>query len=336
MENNSLFNIPSQLHTKIKQRSYKSPESSPVITTERHYRTKSNETLDLQFSSRKKAESDSVDLTERNLHKAYLFKNMQHQQEKVNNMKALLKNFQNSKQDWSIDSEIKAKILENRMLAETIKNLSLSKEIELHESTEYLLKNIQEHDIEIADLEKNLNEIATVKVKNKSDCIVYKADVQRLISENQEIKQEIELKNKVLSKYKKTCKISHAELGEIQKKVARIGERCEAVRRENIGMKGELRRIKSDNYVRVYGTTYENISQLSNILGDLMKISALATEYSGNSESQEFNKILQQDYAVNCNSVKEYLDSVKREVTKLRLRCTDVYAEKCGSKCTPQ
>ena len=335
MENNCLFNIPSQLRVNIKQRLYKSPESSPVVMTERACRTKSNEFSDLKFNSHKKPERNSVDLTERNLHKEYLFKNMKQQKDKVKNMKALLQTLHSSKEDWSIDSEIKAKILENRMLAETIKNLSLSKEIELHKSTENIVKNIEEHDLEIATLEKKLNKLIAVRGNNKRGSSIHKADIETILSENNQIKQEIQGKTEVLSKYKLTCKISQADLGKIQNKVGVIGERCEAVRRENIRMQAELSKLKSDNYIRVHGTTGENISHLSQILGDLLKISALATGYSEN-KSPDFDKIFQQDYYFNCDSVKQYLDSMKKEVTKLRLRCTDVYAEQCGSTCTPQ
>ena len=92
MESNCLFNIPSHLHQNIKKKEYKSPESSPVIMTERLAKRNSVSFTESEFCSLTNPKAQNSIQNSPVKQKEILFKSLQKQKQKVNDMKDILAN----------------------------------------------------------------------------------------------------------------------------------------------------------------------------------------------------------------------------------------------------
>lgn len=323
MEKNCL-SIPKSLMQNTYEKRYKSPANSPVLMTERVFRRSSIDVSEFKFGLHKRSERNSVDFFDSYSEKDFLFRSMQEQLTKVNGMKNKLETMYDPCENSSMALDIKEKTLENRKLAETIKNLSLSEELATQgsNSSKRLLSDIQVEEIEIAELKKKLSKMLNSSKKSENN-----KEIEQIHAENAEILEKIKTQKLIISRLN-SVKMEASKIKDLNSRFKFAKEKCSILHAEKVKLSEELKKMRKENYVKVYGTSGENILELSRILTDLSKLSNISQANSGTN--------FKQDTVRNCKSVQEYLENIKKEAVKLRLKSADLYAEKCSKNCTPQ
>ncbi|OMJ71544.1 hypothetical protein SteCoe_30217 [Stentor coeruleus] len=330
MERNCIFNIPETLGKDIKVRTYKSPDSSPNGKALLSARKSTTGLFEIDFGYRKKKKHrNSVDLTTFDLQKDCFFKSMELQKEKVKQMQKLLTSTQQPHNDDHLESQIKEKILENRVLAESIKNLSLNYSFTERDSTESILIKASTIEIEILSIQKSLkNYLSIHNLKFKKQEL---ENMQNLCINNKMLKKQI---NELKLKHEKYHKNPH-EIHEMKKKYETLNEKYSTCLNENSELQEQLIQIKKKNLNRVNCIKKDNTIELACILTDVSKLAYVAKAYC-EKNLIDFSVLMQNNNICKCNSPQEYLENIKKQLERLRVSCTDVYAEQCGSTCNTQ
>lgn len=327
---NCAFNIPAMQKQQRIGSIKKSPQTSSQITSERVHKKNSMSSTDTELLQYKRTRGrNSVDLSE-NQHKDYLLENIQKQKLKVQNMQALLKTVHEPQEDWNVEEKIKAKILENRILAENIKNLSLNEQYELNESTESIVKSIACCDNEIEILQKKylqLSRAPQVTIRSED-----REGLKGLSCENLKLRTEIKSLAEEVSKYNESSK-SRGEFLQILSQVNINEEKYSELLNDNAALQKQLIDIKRENPQK--STYLDNLENLSRILSEISKIAYIAEKYS-EGKAIDLSGLLRQNFSLKSNTVQEYLDKIRKALEKVRLHSTDLYAEQCGMACNPQ
>lgn len=330
MERNCIFNIPETLGKNIKVRTYKSPDSSPNAKNLFSARKSTTDLFEIDFGYRKKKKHrNSVDLTTFDLQKEFFFNGMGKQKEKVKQIQKLLTSTLQPHNDNSLESQIKEKILENRVLAESIKNLSLSHSFTKRDSSETILMKASTIEIEILNMQKSLKKYLSIhNFKFKKQEL---ENMQDLCQNNKILKEqinELRLKNE---KYYKNPR----EINEMKKKLEILNGKYTTCLNENSELQEQLIQIKKKNLNQVNCMKKDNIMDLACMLNDVSKLACVANTYC-EKNFIDFAVLMQNDNECKCCSPQEYLERIKKQLERLRVSCTDVYAEQCGRSCNTQ
>ena len=212
-------------------------------------------------------------------------------------------------------------------MAESIKNLSLYEENKVDESTEKILKRISINEHELLNLQKQLlKSLKTETLENqKTEALQFKI----LDEENKTLQAEIQKLKDQLPRYtnnripKQNYEKLHSEYLKLEKKYSNSFN-------ENSLLQQSLLKIKNSNFSKFNNSLTENLAELSRILSDLSKISCLTRAYSMRTPV-DYSNLLGQDS--NHSSIQIYIEKIRKEVEKISLECTDIYAEQCGNNC---
>ncbi|OMJ90648.1 hypothetical protein SteCoe_6925 [Stentor coeruleus] len=291
------------------------------------YHEKSN-TAKISFNFTNKKNQKNY-LTAFDKQKECLFKNMERQKERVKHMQEMLKNTQTNYEIGTLDSKIKEKTLENRFLAETIKNLSLSTEVITKDTTEDILSKVSTIEIDIASLQKDMEKLQ--KKYNLSAKKTQLSNLQDIENQNETFKKQIfQIKNEVGKYFAKPD-----ELIEVKKKQSIINDKYTSGLVENTNLQQELIKLRKANFVRSSYGKKDSLIDLACLLADVSKLACIAKAYC-EKNSIDIKILFKQENLCRCSTSQEYLEKIKKQLEGLRMSSTDIYAEQCGSSCYTQ
>jgi hypothetical protein len=319
--------IPNHFNEEVKTSNYKSPKFYPEYKSNSSHKKNSVSYTDCDFrrntSSRSQKPMNYNGLGQDHLN--HLIK----QKQKVNSIKKTLTSIQDFDIESDIDAAIKKKILENRVLAENIKNLSIKERFNVNESTDDVIKNITNCELENTNLYIKLENLGKNRASEQE--IVEAEEIQRLYQENKSLKHQIGLITDTLSKYKDK-KVSREDTKPLKREIKLLDDAYAQTLTENSLLQENLIRIKKE--ASVYSNTPSNEiqSKLSKILIDLSTISSLVSSYT-EKKSIDFSSLLHHDYILDCTSNKQYVEKIKKVLEQLRVQTNDLYAEQCGNAC---
>lgn len=323
MEKCCLFSIPVQIEGKISIKRYKSPHSSPIAKTTRVRRTNSISTDVLVFIKPKHRSRNSVDFTEnqRN-YTARQDSRMKHTTELLNTVK---------REPDDIGSLIKEKMLENRILTESINSFT-EKKVEDNWKLKEMKRLLKEEDLQIRALKQKV-----MKMTQVNDLTVHKTQLEeilRMVKQNEELREQLKKMKNERKKYGKP-KISQIKYQEAKSILHKLEIKHESYLTENSELQRSLISLKKSNSQHPNTLTANHESDLKSALTDLLKLSYLVNNYI-ESQTVDFSKLLTLTFPIPCSTIPEYLEKMKKTVETLRIQSTDLYAEHCGSACNTQ
>ena len=223
---------------------------------------------------------------------------------------------------------LKSKIQENRILSESI-NTYQQNSIESHSSITSLKKSIKDQDLEIKSLKEKL--LKLTNLNDLKNCKQKLEEIQTLTQENEELHKGIKTLKATIKKYGNK-KLTQKEFNSKTIQLKKIQEKWEQSLNDNSKFQQDLIKLKKSNLA---SGSNKNIGlDLKVILSDIMKIAFIATGYSER-KSVDFSKLLNQDFYLELGSIPEYIERIRKSLEGLRRTSTDLYAEFCGSSCTP-
>lgn len=327
MENRSIFNIPAQISGKLVIKHYKSPQSSPDSSTFRLRRTNSIASeVPLVVKSKHKSRN-SVDYTLNTNFNTN--KPVPNQNIKIKHMTELLQTVRKSSN--GINSMIKEKMIENRILAESINNVRDAFNDDRGKAEE------MKHLIEEEKLQIGILKGKVLKMTQFNELRVHKVqleEIQSVIKQNEELRMQIEIMKNQRKKYGKP-KISKIKYEEAKSQLHKLELKHESNLTENLSLQHSLLSQKKQNDHFPSTQNPASIQVLKSVLSDLLKFSHITSHYI-KYQSVDLSKLLIQDFSVPCSTIPEYLEKIRKTVESLRIQSTDLYAEHCGSNCITQ
>lgn len=296
------------------------------IHKERFHEKSNTAKISFNFTN-KKNQKDY--LTAFDKQKECLFKNMERQKERVKRMQEMLTSTQSNHEIGTLDSNIKEKTLENRFLAETIKNLSLSTEVTTKDNTEDILSKVSTIEIDIVNMQKSLEKLQ--KKYNLNSKRAELENLQDIENQNETLKKQIfQVKNDIGKYFAKPD-----ELIEVKKKQSIIGEKYASGLAENANLQQQLIKLRKANFARSSYGRKDSMIDLACLLADVSKLACVAKAYC-EKNSIDITVLFKQETLHRCSTSQDYLENIKKKLEGLRMNCTDIYAEQCGSSCYTQ
>ena len=324
MENRCLFYIPVLIGGKISTKQYKSPQSSPAALTARVRRTNSIAS-DVPIIIKPKHRSrNSVDFTENQRdYTARQDFGFKHTNELLNTVKR--------PPGGSISSLIKAKMIENKVLAESISTFT-DKKVEDNGKFDEMKRLLKEEDLQIRALKQKV-----MKMTQVNDLSVHKSQFEEILGmakQNEELRDQLKKMKNQRKKYGKP-KVSKLKFQDAKSVLHKLELRHESNLTENSELQKSLIALKKSNNQHPSMLKSNHESDLKSALTDLLKLSYILNNYI-QSQTVDFSSLITLTFPIPCSTVPEYLEKIRKTVETLRIQSTDLYAEHCGSTCNTQ